>query len=343
MPISNSHKKPWSKWHERMHKNLKDNQDLLPAGSCLLLSISGGQDSMALLKIIIDLKRIYNWHLHVWHGDHGWHNESSKICQELNQWCQTQNLPFYYVKTNQELISSEEKARNWRYQKLIEQAESLTKDNPSLPCKYVLTGHTGSDRAETFLMNLARGAHLKGLSSLKESRSLTDKIKLIRPMIGFDRKETIEICNYMNLPIWIDPSNSDIKLSRNRVRKEIIPILENLHPGSSIRIANLADKLSSLNDDQNQLTILAIEAIKTPEGINRVKLEKLSIKAKSMIFARWLADSSVPFISSNQLIELSKKVEKGKPPGSIQLANSYEIKWNKNYIQLANILSIDHN
>ena len=336
MSISNAEKKPWSKWHKKLHKNLIGNENLLPAGSCLLLSISGGQDSMALLKLISDLQRIYKWQIHVWHGDHGWHNQSSKICQELKHWCHIQKLPFYSAKTNQAIISSEEKARDWRYTKLLEQAESITKDNPSLPCKHVLTGHTASDRTETFLMNLARGAHLKGLSSLKESRQLKDKVLLIRPMLRFDRKETIQICNEMNLPVWIDPSNSDVKLSRNRVRQEIIPVLEDLYSGSTIRIANLADKLSTLNDDYSELTTLAIESMKTIEGIDRAKIETLSIKVRSIIFARWIADNSGPFISSTQLLELSEKVSKGKPPGSIKLSINFEVQWNKYSIKLIN-------
>ncbi len=334
MSISNVNKKPWSKWHQRLHKSLRAKKDLLPIDACLLLSISGGQDSMALLKLMIDLQRIYNWKLNIWHGDHCWHNNSSKICQELKEWCEVRKLPFYSDKTNKKIISSEEKARVWRYEKLCEQAKHLTKKNPSFPCQYVLTGHTGSDRAETFIMNLARGAYLGGLSSLKESRNLKENIELIRPMIDFDRKDTIQICNDMNLPVWIDPSNNDIKLSRNRVRKEIIPVLEDLHSGSSIRIANLADKLSSLSDDHNQLTTLAIEAIKTLEGIDRGKINKLSIKVRSMIFARWLADKSAPFISSSQLLELSDKVSKGKPSGSIQLSKRWQIKWDKTSITL---------
>ena len=52
---------PWSPWHNRLHKNLKAKPELLPLGSSLLLSVSGGQDSMALLKLIIDLQRIYKW------------------------------------------------------------------------------------------------------------------------------------------------------------------------------------------------------------------------------------------------------------------------------------------
>jgi tRNA(Ile)-lysidine synthase len=51
----------WSKWHMRLHKRLKQNKSLLPINSTLILAISGGQDSMALLKLIIDLRRLYNW------------------------------------------------------------------------------------------------------------------------------------------------------------------------------------------------------------------------------------------------------------------------------------------
>ncbi len=334
MSISNAKKKPWSKWHKQLHKNLQEDKDLLPPGACLLLSISGGQDSMALIKLILDLQRIYKWQLNVWHGDHGWHNKSSKICQELKHWCQIQELPFYFDKADQKIICTEEKARKWRYEKLIEKAENITKGNPDFPCHFVLTGHTGSDRTETFIMNLARGAHLKGLGSLKDSRKLKNKIQLIRPMLGFDRKETIQICNHMNLPVWIDPSNDDIKLSRNRIRKEIIPILEDLHSGSTMRIANLADKISSLNEDNYQITKLAIQAISTVEGIDRKKIEKLSIKAKAIIFAHWFSEKSETFISSNQLMELSKKVEKGQAPGSIRLSKSCEVHWDKNFIKI---------
>ena len=73
LPIDSS--KNWSKWHERLHKALKNKGNLLPSESSILLSISGGQDSMALLQLILDLKRMYKWNIHVWHGDHGWHEK----------------------------------------------------------------------------------------------------------------------------------------------------------------------------------------------------------------------------------------------------------------------------
>ena len=94
MSISSYIKKPWSKWHEQLHKYLKGKKDLLPYGSCLLLSISGGQDSMALLKLILDLQRLHLWKIKIWHGDHGWHNRSGLIAKELNNWCNENNLEY---------------------------------------------------------------------------------------------------------------------------------------------------------------------------------------------------------------------------------------------------------
>ena len=275
--------KPWSQWHERLHKTLKNKPNLLPFGSTLLLSVSGGQDSMALLQLIYDLRRLYEWEIFIWHGDHGWHDQSHQICEELKIWCERKELTFFYQRTNKNKVSSEEDARDWRYEELVKQAKILSNNNPSQPCNHILTGHTGSDRAETFIMNLARGAHIGGLSSLRECREIGENIQLIRPILNFSREETINICKKMKIPIWIDPSNENKELTRNRIRKEILPVLETLHGGCTMRIAKLADRLSYFHNDQNQLTQLAIEAISQKDGLSRIKLLKLSITAREMI------------------------------------------------------------
>ncbi len=334
MSLNSQDAKPWSKWHERLHKTLKAKSSLLPFGSSLLLSVSGGQDSMVLLKLIFDLKRIYEWKLHIWHGDHGWHKNSKQISEELKQWCQIQKLPFSCANTNKKTISTEEEAREWRYENLIKQAKAISQKNPSLPCKYILTGHTGSDRAETFIMNLARGAFIGGLSSLRESRSLETDIQLVRPMLNFTRNETFQICQEMNLPIWIDPSNENLQFSRNRIRHEIIPVLENLHSGSTIRIAELADRLNHLNNDQHQLTKLAIEAISHSKGISRQKVSNLSLTARSMIFNQWFKENNAPLLSANKLKELSQKTAKSKPPGCVELSKDWKVIWDKHWIEI---------
>ena len=89
--------------------------------------------------------------------------------------------------------------------------------------RYVLTGHTSSDRAETLLLNLARGTDLAGLSSMRQCRPISKdhphkNVQLIRPLLGFSREDTALICSELGLPIWLDPANSNPDFSRNRVR-----------------------------------------------------------------------------------------------------------------------------
>ncbi len=180
---SASRRIPWSPWHERLHKKLLTSTTLLPKGASLLIAVSGGQDSMALLKLILDLQRLHAWQIQVWHGNHGWHNKSQQIAIELQEWCKQQKVAFYVSNTSKQETNTEAEARKWRYEQLAKRARSLALTNKYSPCNHVLTGHTASDRAETVLLHLARGADLTGLSSLKEDRKLDQTIHLVRPLL----------------------------------------------------------------------------------------------------------------------------------------------------------------
>ncbi len=324
----------WSQWHNRLHKQLLANPDLLPKGASLLLSISGGQDSMVLLQLIMDLQRIYKWNLQVWHGDHRWHPKSPQIATELGDWCKTKRLSFYCdcAKINQK--KNEANARDWRYKNLMKKASELTRINPSTPCNHVLTGHTGSDRAETLLMNIARGADLAGLSSLRECRVLQGDVKLVRPLLSFSRKETAQLCKKFNLPIWIDPSNANHKFSRNRIREEVIPVLEALHPGSSLRMASLAERLNHYKSNQDDLAIFAINVIRSQEGLCRLSLSKLSSKSRAILLAKWLREEGAPNLTAAQIEMLSRKIGPKQPPGSLNLAKGWQVHWIKNLVKL---------
>ncbi len=325
---------PWSHWHERLHKRLRDNPKLLPQGASLLLSISGGQDSMALLKLIVDLKRIYCWNLNIWHGDHGWHEHSEEIRKELQKWCRGQDLNFFYDHTDKKQTKSESLAREWRYSQLTKLAEKLITNEPQSNCIYIITGHTSSDKAETLIINLARGAHLAGLSSLQEKRMLGDKIELIRPMLGFSRNETSQICNEMKLPIWLDPSNQNTSLVRNKIRKYVIPVLEENYPGCSIRIAAMSQRLSKYKDDQYALASLALKSLQLYDGLNRKELNKLTLTAKNTIIENWLKQNGVESISANKLENLSHRLDTGKSPGSQEIGDGLKIVWEKEIIKI---------
>jgi len=103
--------KNWSSWHHKLHKEILTKKILIPKGSNILISVSGGQDSMALLTLINDLKKLHNWSISVWHGDHQWHEKSEKYAIELKSYCDKKNISFFCDQANKKNISSEESSQ----------------------------------------------------------------------------------------------------------------------------------------------------------------------------------------------------------------------------------------
>ena len=336
MSSVNSIEKPWSSWHQKIHARLLRYPDLLPKDSDLLLAISGGQDSMALLKIILDLRRIYKWNIFIWHGDHGWHQNSKVFKNELQRWCKSKDLIFFSNETSKENTCSEEKARKWRYNCLSERAEEISNKNK---ITYILTGHTGSDKAETFILNLARGADIKGLCSIPESRELGKDLQLVRPLLCLSREETAQICKDFSLPILLDPTNENKEISRNRVRQEIIPVLEKLHPGCSLRISALAERISHSKIEKEALLNFILENMKLNLGISRNKLNTFPIQVRITILAHWIQSIGAPSLSTKSLEELIIKMKITKAKGSSNFGKSWSISWEKDCIIISNSLN----
>ncbi len=323
--------KNWSSWHHLLHKEILSKKTLIPKGSNILISVSGGQDSMALLNLMNDIKKNHNWSISVWHGDHQWHEKSSLYAFELKSYCEDKNISFYLDKANQEDISSEEKAREWRYQKLCERANTLLNKDQPRKNVYLLTGHTSSDNAETFILNLSRGSNFAGLSNIESKKLIGNQIFLIRPLLIFSRADTKKFCNDMNIPVWEDPTNSDLKLKRNLVRKKIIPTLEGIYPGCSERINNFSQKMSNYNNERNDLSELAYLYCKDDKGIKRSLLNSMCIEARCTILNKFLKEISIKQYSSKNLAKLATSIyEKNK--GQINLQEFLKIVWNTNYV-----------
>ena len=335
MPDTNSTQKNWTSWHHILHKEILISKTLIPQGANILLSVSGGQDSMALLNLIYDLRKQHNWSINVWHGDHQWHEQSSLYALELKNYCEGKNIPFYLDKAIKETISSEEKARDWRYNKLSERAKKLLikKQTTNL---YLLTGHTNTDNAETFILNLARGSNYAGLSNIASKRLLENQIYLVRPILIFSREDTKKFCEKMNIPVWVDPTNSNLKVKRNLVRKKIIPSLESIYPGCSERINFLSQKMSCYDRERNELGELAYKFCKNKKGIKRDLLNNLCIEARCTILNKFIKEICKKQLNSKKLSYLASSIIE-KRNGNIYLPEGIKITWNTNYIEYKKI------
>ena len=330
---------PWLNWHDRLHRQLLLNPQLLPDGSTLLLAISGGQDSMALLGLLRDLRRQHHWSLQLWHGNHGWHPKAKRIASELAGWCRTQQLPLLISTSTNATTGSEARARQWRYDELHQVCQQINQNNGGNSCCSVVTGHTASDRAETLLLQLSRGTDLAGLASLRWERSLkgnaSDGIRLVRPLLNFSRDETAAICSDLQLPIWTDPSNSDSRFARNRIRQEVLPVLETMYPGCSRRMAELSERVSQVQDTQSALLAMSLEQLKGQNGaLKRPPLQQLPSSARQLILHGWLQTQGIASLPARQLAELSTAIGPRQPPGERHLAGRKRLHWSRDWVQL---------
>lgn len=206
----------WTILHARVHQTLRQ-RNLLPKQATILMAISGGQDSLCLGKLLLDLQSKWSWKIAIAHCDHRWSSDAG-IAKHVQQIANNWQIPIYLKEANN-LKETEAAARLWRYQAMLAIAVEQN-------FEYLVTGHTKSDRAETFLYNLIRGAGIDGISSLNWQRYLNKEIKLVRPLLNVSRQETLEFCRQFQLPIWFDVVNNKPKYARNRIRHDLIPYLK---------------------------------------------------------------------------------------------------------------------
>ncbi len=232
---------PLSDFHARIHTGIRQ-RGLLRRGEPLLLAVSGGQDSLCLLQVLVDLAPRWDWRLSVLHCNHRWSEDESRCAAFLADWIpQTYGIPCQ-VATVEQIQTQEAAARAWRYQQLQHWAKAWG-------CTAVVTGHTGTDKAESLLLHLFRGSGAQGLSTLPWQRPLNGgdpELRLVRPLLEVWRQETVAFCQAHHLPVWPDPSNSNLRYARNRLRHQVMPLLrEHFNPQVERALCQAADLLAA--------------------------------------------------------------------------------------------------
>ncbi|RUT01096.1 tRNA(Ile)-lysidine synthase [Dulcicalothrix desertica PCC 7102] len=275
----------WTSLHAAIHRTIRA-RNLLQPRQGLLIAVSGGQDSLCLLKLLLDLQSKWEWRLGVAHCNHCWRQDSTANAQHVEELVNSYSVPFY-LETADKPVNTEAAARDWRYQVLTQVA---------LQHNYVcvITGHTASDRAETLLYNLMRGTGADGLQALTWRRQLADNVQLVRPLLEVTRKETGQFCQDFDLKIWEDSTNDDLKYARNRIRKELLPYLhQNFNPQVTSNLAQTAELLQAdveyLEQAAQELREQAMES-QYPIKLNRRILQKAPLALQRRVMRQILLE-----------------------------------------------------
>lgn len=207
----------------------------------LVVGFSGGPDSTALVCFLNSLKKSWRLKIQLVHINYCLRGEDSKKDEEFClQLAEEFSLPIKVVPYQEEKKTSanlEERLRDFRYAVFEKERKEKNFD-------WIVVGHTLDDGAETFLFNLMRGAGLKGLSSLKPKNG-----RIIRPFLGLEKKELLAFLKKQKQTFRLDKSNQELKFTRNRIRKNLLPFLEKeYNPKIKERLADLQEHLSDVED-----------------------------------------------------------------------------------------------
>jgi len=187
----------------------------------VIVAISGGQDSILLLKIFDEVKNKLSvvQKISYIYIDHQWKKNSYKHIEHLINYIKKydEDLVIYQIHN---ATSSENECRQQRYN-LIQKHANLYK------CELIITGHHSSDKVETSLQNINRTSGQEGLSSPVLINKINKQIFLLRPLLDVNREEIYVLCKQLNLPIWSDSTNYIYQIERNRLRYELIPYIKN--------------------------------------------------------------------------------------------------------------------
>lgn len=228
--------------------------DMLPHQEKVVVGVSGGPDSLCLLDVMYGL----GYPLVVAHLDHQLRPESGKEARYVRKIAKQYGLRSFIERADVRSAagkgrSLEEAARLMRYDVLVRVAKKAK-------ARYVAVGHTADDQAETVLMHLLRGAGPAGLRGMLPRTPLdrwvglsdSEGILLIRPLLEISRKQTEAHCQAVGLLPMEDPSNLDQTFFRNRLRHELLPLLESYNPGIRgvlCRTGKVMADVSALLDD----------------------------------------------------------------------------------------------
>ena len=286
--------------HQKFYTNINYLTNYFPLKS-VILAISGGQDSICLIKMIQDFKQHYQPLLKVQYIyiDHQWRKDSKNQIQHINNLIRNTNEEIYIYQISR-ILASEIQARKLRYQILIQ--HSLKTNN-----NIIMTGHTQTDKVETFWQQVVRGTSIDGANSLAKRRILNNGIILYRPLINFTRTEIHWFCRQFCLPIWSDITNYSYYIYRNRVRNELIPYLQNyFQPHIEKQISSLLDITGIENEyiKQNALKLYLLSRHKKSIAINYSILKKQHIALQTKTLQIFFYHNLNQHISKNILFKL---------------------------------------
>ena len=278
---------------QQMHRFILQHE-MIKKGETVLVAVSGGADSLALLYGLYALRPQLNCQFHVAHLNHCLRSDADADADFVQQHAARLELPCTVRRTEvtrlakQRKLSVEAAGRSARYQFYEELCTEVGAAKVAL-------GHHRDDTAETVLMNLIRGCGTAGLKGIAPVRD----IKVIRPLVGFTREQIEAYLTSIGVIPQYDSTNTDKRYLRNRIRHELIPLLEsNYNPNISIGLNRNADVLEAESEYLDAIAQAAFKGCRIADtdkvaGRNSIVLNRTKFREYHIALQRRVLRQSI--------------------------------------------------
>ncbi len=294
---------------KKIQQTIYENQ-LFEQGAKIIIAVSGGPDSIALLHIFSQLQKKYSLQLIIAHVNYGLRGLESELDEKLvNSLAQQYHYPIAIKKVNsKELIKkkqgkidfSEQNLRNIRYL-FFQQLKAKKKFN------LIATAHNLDDQVETYLMRITRGTGLKGLSAM-----LFKNQQIIRPLLAVTRAQIMDYLKEHQLEWRLDKTNLEDKFLRNKIRNSLIPYLEkNINPNIKETIFR---SIVNITLDENLLEELTQKTglVNNPLKISLCRRLPLALQRRVLRQIIYKIKGNQKNIGANHIQEILKIIHSSK-------------------------------
>lgn len=280
--------------------------NLFPRGSKIVLACSGGPDSTALLEIFSRLQKKHALELVIAHVNYNLRGQDSRKDEKfIKKLALKYNLTLKILTPILQNRATEDSLRKIRY-------VFFEKTRRELDFDFIAVGHTLDDQVETFLIRVIRGSGLAGLSSISYKNN-----RVIRPLLNISKTEILNYLKKNKLSYRIDRTNLESNYLRNKIRNQLIPILEkNYNPKIKNTVFN---SIESIQEDSDFLEKISKKEFQKNKNLSVKSILSLhpSLQKRLLLLAIAESKNSLKDISSSHIRELMKIIKSTKSKGQI--------------------------
>ncbi|MFW6381630.1 MAG: tRNA lysidine(34) synthetase TilS [Bacillota bacterium] len=292
---------------DRFKKYLKT-ESLIKQGDSVLLGVSGGPDSLAMMDLFTRLACQLELELTVFHLNHQFRREADaeaefvgNISREygLKAVIKSHDVPDFARKQG---LSPEEAAREIRFRFLLETAEQQGADRIAL-------AHNRDDLVETVLMNIFRGTGMTGLTGILPEVKIEGK-QVIHPLLAIDRSQIEDYCSFRQLSPRLDPTNRETIYTRNKIRHEVIPYIEKeINPGVRGVIASMASIIREQEEFLDRQAELALDRVLLEKSKGQLQLDLDQLQKITPALRKRIIQKAIILVRGDRLDLYSEHLE----------------------------------